>query len=371
MPDAAGAPASAPPVARRRLLTGAGGLGVLLGLAASAREHDGPPTPQQASSRVASGPAAGIGVTIDSFGSYDPAGGDLDAILGDLDAVAALGGTWARTNLSAGHLVDSWGAEGEPVRLREGAVAQLHAVLDRAERLGISMCLMYINHYPDAEAPAATWIDRTAAWWDAASAEFAPRIAMAQIFNEASATHYRFHSGIDRADLRTYREELAALLLRAREVIHRHHPGVLITTNLYGWPVGDEVEEDWIRALDQLAAVQDVLTLDAYVDWDDEGAEDLNGLLERLAGLRERYGRHVAIGEIGVSTYGLAESVQADRIETVVRTVKDAVPAVYATFLYQLRDWTADGDHEESFGLMHADGTPKEAYRRLERIGLG
>lgn len=354
-------------VSRRRVVAAAAAAALVAASAGSAVRREQPATPQVAENPLTIGPAPGIGATI---GSFDLEGTNGAALHEDLRRLSELGGSWARTNLSAGHLVADWNAPDGSVALHPAAVERTHALLDDAAERGIAVCMMYINHYESVEASHAEWVERTTAWWRVASAEFAPKIAMAQIFNEAGGHHYRFYRDVPAVREEAYRAEMADLILRARSVIQEVNPQVQITTNLYGWPVGPAIEEQWNRELQALAPAQDLLTVDAYVDWDDEGAETLNGLIPRIARLEETFGKKIAIGEIGVPGLGLAPSVHADRLERIVTIVKDALPTAYATFLYQLRDSTTGPPFEQTFGLLEADGTPKEAFLRLERIGL-
>lgn len=328
----------------------------------SDRDAPGPPA---APVPIAAPP--GFGVTIDSFGA---GGGNAELVHEDLRHVDHLGGNWVRVNVSAAHLVESWERADGGVVLRQDAVAQMRAVLHEAEDRGLSVCLMYVDTFPDPEAPLRTWTERTEAWWEAISAAFAPAAAMVQVFNEATGFHPRLLQAVPSDEQDAYLVEFAAALDSARTIVHRHAPGAVVTTNLYGWPVGDAIEERWVRELEVLAPVQDVITVDAYVDWGVAGWETLHDLPERMARLRERFGRPVVLGEIGVSDHGIAPEVQADRIATIVQVLKDAVPEVHAVFLYQMRDWDGAEGHEARFGLLEADGTPKPAYTRLEEIGL-
>lgn len=354
-------------ITRRRVIGASAATGLVLATSGATGQREQLSDRRVATNLFTSGPPPGMGATI---GSFDDTGSNAADLHEDLRRISELGGTWARMNLSAGHLVSDWDAPDGPVTLRPAAVEQNHALLDDAAQRGLAICMMYINHYPRTEASHATWVERTTAWWRVASAEFAPKIAMAQIFNEAAGHHYRFYRDVPAVREEAYRREMADLILLARSVIHEFNPQVQVTTNLYGWPVGPDIEEQWNRELQALAPVQDLLTVDAYVDWDDEGAETLNGLIPRIARLEETFGKKIAIGEIGVPGLGLAPSVHADRLERIVTIVKDALPTAYATFLYQLRDSTTGPPFEQTFGLLEADGTPKEAFLRLERIGL-
>lgn len=360
-----------PRLSRRQSLAALPVLGTGVALGTASALSTAPATAAPAPVRDV--PRGTMGATI---GSFTDDGSNLDRLLQDLDDVVALGGTGIRLNMGAGHLVGHWnGDDGDSVTLRESAVAQMHTLLDGAAERGLLVYLIYMNHYDinpadDHEPSDEVWLRKTSQWWRAISQEFAPKAAVVQVFNEASGSHYRRPVSIPEDELPAYLEDYRSKIEICRDIVHEADPDVLVTTNLYGWPVGDAREEIWHRELDVIADTLDLITVDAFVDWNDVGAETLNGLLERVARLEETYGKQVAIGEIGVSTGDLSQTVQADRLQIVAEILAGEESTIYLGFLFQLRDTNSYSVHESSFGVLEIDGTPKEAFGRLRETRL-
>lgn len=288
----------------------------------------------------------------------------IDQALKDVEAIAALGGTVIRFGFGNRELLRSWGEGEADVVLDTAAADAFHRIIDRAHALDMDVIGMVIDTFHDQAAPDDLWWTKTTSWWRAVAAEFAGDLEVVQIFNEAGAHHYRFHEGVVAADLTAYHEDLAAKLTTAASIFHRQDPDVLVTTNLYGWPVGDGIEQEWTRAFDVIAPALDLLTVDVYFDhaFDDEEYPAFAARLQRLA---DRYDKPVAIGEIGDSTLGDAgrEKDQARHYRDYVDLLSGTV-AAHVVF-YEFRDAEDDEDSESTFGIIDHHGNPKPAFDHL------
>lgn len=316
-----------------------------------------------------------IGVTI---GSAE----DTERALQDIEDVAALGGTGIRLGAGWSELVGPGAGEpGDPLTMDPEGVANMHRILDAARARDMTICFMWINTMHDQSWAYDDWLAKTEQWWEALAREFAAKVDQVQVFNEASGYHYRFYVDVEeqpktitvwdgsevtipgRAE---YLVDLASKISLAGEYVHRYNPAALVTTNLYGWPVGPQIEQVWMDDLDVLAEVQDIITLDAYVPWKDwpKNWKDLGRLRKRVARIRKRYRKPVVIGEIGDSVQDSdgSESVQAWRLMETVDNLRQKGSPIEFAFLFTLRDWEPGN---QGFGLMTEEGEPKEAYTAL------
>lgn len=360
---------------RRTVLTGLAAATSLAAGGVSTASAQGRSTAAGTSLPPVSGRRASFGVTIRS--------GDRQQVLSDIDHVAALGGTAIRLGAGWGDLVESPGWPGDPFVLSAAAVADMHAVLDAARARGMAVQMMWINTMHDQSWSHDDWLAKTRQWWEALAAEFATKVDQVQVFNEAGGHHYRFYVGLgkepttitvwngDQVTIPAHPEylvDLADKIGQAAEIIHRHDPSTQVTTNLYGWPVGPQVEQDWVTQLDVLSPVLDIISLDAYLDWNEweHNKVEFGRLRERVARIRARYGKEVIIGEFGESTInsGGAEEVQRDRYLEMLDVLRATDSPIETAFAYQLHDGNGT-DHEGSFGLLRPDGQPKLAYTAI------
>ena len=124
---------------------------------------------------------------------------------------------------------------------------------------------------------------------------FGDQTAIWQAFNEADHAHYqRFTKATRNA---TYLGELAALLGLARETLGRD--GVPVTTNLTGWPMSNETEQEWYLVLDAISDSLDVIGIDLYPA---DSEQEIAVLAQRMNRVRQRYGKPIFVAEIGLQT---------------------------------------------------------------------
>ncbi len=77
---------------------------------------------------------------------------------------------------------------------------------------------------------------------------FGDQVRLWQAYNEADHAHYQRFTPANRDA--TYLGEFAQLLGVARETLGRD--GMPVTTNLTGWPMNDEREQEWYLVLDAI-----------------------------------------------------------------------------------------------------------------------
>lgn len=288
----------------------------------------------------------------------------LDDALSQLEEMAALGARVVRCGIGDSQVLRAWGTPAHSASLAPSRVSAIHRVFARARELGMEVWMMLIVSYPDQEASEAYWRSKTEQWWRLVAEEFAREVAVVQIFNEADGSHYRFHTAIEEADRDSYYRELADLLAAASDIFHAVAPYVQVTTNLSGWPSGERVQSRWERALDVIAPSLDLVSVDIYFDHALDEAE-IPRFPARMGFLRSRYGKPVAIAEIGDPTQGSEQKEEAQQryYAQYVRLLRD-LDLRYAVF-YQYRDRGSTTDAEATFGIVRADGTPKPAHRWL------
>lgn len=360
-------------LSRRQTLTSLPALAAGVGAAAGAAGAVAVAAPAAAATvRAADRSPGTLGFTI---GSFTENGSNLSQLLSDLDHVAALGGTGIRIDFGAAHLIGSWGGDTGQLSLDTRSVAQMHTLLDRAAELGLLVYVMLISHYDDNPGDAhdpsdEVWLTKTEQWWRAIAREFGSEIAIVQVFNEATGYHYRRFEAVAQEDRPAYRRDLAEKIGRCRDIVHEEAPGVLVTHNIYGWPVSDWREEIWYEELDDLADSMDLITVDAFVDFNDTGWETMNGLLDRVKRLEEAYGKQVAIGEFGVSTAGRSYEEQADRLQVGVEVMTSEESTILIGFLFRLRHKPSYSAHESQFGIIEQNSVKKTAYHRIDELRL-
>ncbi|MFC7456543.1 hypothetical protein ACFQS2_05005 [Brachybacterium sp. GCM10030267] len=315
--------------------------------------------------------AGRFGFTIGSLGP-EGEGSSVERVLEDVAEVATLGGSGVRLNAGSGTLLETFDGPDDDLVWNESAVAEMHRILAAAADAGLRVCLMVINHYDVPDAGEDRWLSKTTAWWEGLAVRFAAQVQQIQVFNEADALHYRRYEAVGDRPPAAYLRELASRITEAGRIFRAHSRDVQITTNLYGWPVGDDIEDRWHQVLTVLAPTLDLLTVDAYIDWADTGAETLGGLVDRIARLHSTYGKPVAIGELGDPTCSICstQQEQAEHYATFLDVLGGAGDELTDVFFYQLRDRSARDESEETFGVMTESGSAKAAYNMLLDRGL-
>lgn len=294
--------------------------------------------------------------------------GAMDLFEADLDTVAGLGMGSVRIGAVAEHIVADWGVEGGrytgAVGLSEEGMSALDRGLDLARDRDLAIYLMSVDAYAGEAIPDEDFDRLMHDYWTALAERFADRVSLWQIFNEADGSHYRTYEKVDAAVDAAYAADLARQVAAARDAIRAVRGDARVTMNLGGYPVDAALFARWETVLDTLAPSLDVVTVDAYPDLSDAA---LSALVTELGDLRERHGKPVAIGEIGLPTCPTCYTAQqqSEAYERYVAALGDA--GLEGVYFYMLRD--AEGtDPESSFGVADADGRAKPSLTRLEEI---
>jgi hypothetical protein len=283
---------------------------------------------------------------------------------GDLARLKSLGMTWARFAVVADTVVENWG-------FAEGAVSLDPDVLDRiaraaaaAQEAGLKVCMVMADIYDAPEADEAEFLRNMRQYWAGVVAPLAEHVDVWQILNEPDGAHFRTMEDVAQADRPEYLRMLARTLGAAHDELERVDAHVTMTTNLYGYPLGDAMEERWTESLDAIAPHLDVITVDAYPEL---SREETLELPDRVSRLRERYGKEVMIGEMGLQTCTdcATEEQQAEAYRLYLENLQDSVISVL--FFYQLRD-TGEDTGEGTFGIEESDGTDKPAAAVIEEL---
>lgn len=284
----------------------------------------------------------------------------------DLDEVRDLGLGAVRFSAPVHEMVTDWGvrdgkASGR-VRFDGSYVSALIDGLDEAEKRGLDACMMVIGVCPDESLSDDELVRVMGNYWRALAAAIAPRTPQWQVFNEADAAHFRNQGDVDvLAENSPYLDLLSRALGTARDAVHAETPGAEVTTNLFGYPVDEELLPRWRTILDRLADSVDVITVDAYPE---TKKENLQRLVDDLASLRAEYGKPVVLGEIGMKVcakcFTLTEQVQAYS----AYLTSLAHSAAQSVYFYKLRDPSSD-----QFGVLDDHGKPRPAYTLLKKTG--
>lgn len=344
----------APRPRRRRVLTGAALTAATLGgIAGGAR---------LVSDRQVRGQLGRFGMTI-----TDPAPGRMDAFREDLDTVQALGLSAVRFGAGTHELVSDWGVRdgrftGE-VALSDDGIEALARGIDEAEERGLRSCVMTIGVYPGDDVSEAVFAEVMADYWHRVSLRLAPRAPLWQVFNEPDGDHYRTLEPSRALEDPSYVEELAASLDLARRSIQAATPTAQVTTNLSGFPVDEALGERWTSLLDRLAPSLDVITVDAYPETDPARTRLLASLLDDL---RERYGKPVEVGEIGMKTCPECFTLEEQSEAFSMYLDRLAGSAARTVYFYRLRD-SDPQTGEGSFGILEQDGSDKPVVRVIRR----
>lgn len=274
----------------------------------------------------------------------------------DIDKIYALGGQWVRFGYSAQDLIGGWG---NPVWLKEKPLSLLVKTLKYIKSKNMKVCFLTVEGYL-GDVSHDEYLFYMSQYWRLLAKSVAQYVDVWQVYNEPDGWHYRDYSNVsDLSNIEqvAYYKELAGSIKACRAIVKSYNSKIRITTNLSGWPINDDMEANWIRELDIIHESLDVITIDAYP----EGNEtEIRELPNRLSRLKNRYGKNVMIGEIGMQTCTTCYPLQyaADSIKLWVNYIphKD----VEAMIFYTLRDTTNDNDGEDSFGIMTFDGSPKQ-----------
>ena len=335
-------------LSRRGLLVGsaAAALGIGVGVGACTPPTTPTPTPSPTPSGTKQRERLGaqVGAPVDAS--------DVSRWRADVDTLAENGQTLIRT------AIYSWKVAPEADRWDPEMSTFYRQQLDYARQRGLEINLVvpgtpdWAQSYgSDAYAAACTW------FWTRMRDTFGDQTAIWQAFNEADHAHYqRFTKATRNA---TYLGELAALLGLARETLGRD--GVPVTTNLTGWPMSNETEQEWYLVLDAIGGSLDVIGIDLYPA---DSEQEIAVLAQRMNRVRQRYGKPIFVAEIGLQTTpdSWTESDQQRYVSAAITQLRTV--DLWGICLYELRDQKAPQD---GFGIVGADGKPKLGFADVMR----
>jgi len=182
-----------------------------------------------------------------------------------------------------------------------------------------------------------------------------------QIFNEVNVHNYTNYELISSLP-QEYLNNLNTLILLAKNTIKNIDPNTKITTNVGGWPYNDQLQNQWIQFFDAESQNLDLLTLDIYPDKD---TTIINSLQTRVNQIKNRYGKPVIIGEIGMCTGDgrFSESDQGYYVPLYIQNLKLTNPT--AIFVYEIQDDSSKSGCEASFGIKYTNRSAKTSYSAI------
>lgn len=351
---------------RRRLLSGAALAGAVVvggGSVVLSRSEPDTPVPGVAIPDIAPAHMARFGFTISN-----PSPDGMDEFIADLDVVQRLGMGAVRFSAPIYEIAADWGVrDGRPggtVRLDPTWLRALTECIDLALGRGLQVCVMAIGVYPgedvaDEDLPAVM-----SRFWTALASALAPRELLWQILNEPDGSDFRTYETLQPLDHPDYVRRIAEIVGTARDAIHAAAPGSRVTTNLFGFPIDEDIVVRWEALLDVIAPSVDVITVDAYPE---TGELRLEILVRHLARLRERYGKPLEVGEIGVKTCAecFTEREQAESYASYLEALQSS--AAETVYFYALRD--DPGRDSERFGVIAESGRAKPAIGVIVTAG--
>lgn len=315
----------------------------------------------------------------DTFGFLvsTPGHTPLSKVKRDIDKVISLGGSWIRIAIPAGRVVKSWGyTTSDITTLHDRYTREVEAALVYARQRDLKICIMTVNGGGIEVMPDDFYEKKIREYWELCARRFARYVSMWQVYNEPNGWHYRKFHDVAEKDIPAYLGDLAEKFQHAGELIHRENSTVMVTTNLGGWPLDQRAKSNWQQTFDVVAPHLDLLTVDLYPDlWD----EAIDGMADDLLYLKNRYGKDVAVGEIGLPTQptdgspgGYTVAEQATAYRKYIRVLKESVSI--GNFFFNLHDDVpppGEGD-PFYFGVFYADGSPKPSAQvfREELLGV-
>ncbi len=188
--------------------------------------------------------------------------------------------------------------------------------------------------------------------------------AVWQVFNEADTHHFRDYSSLSSLSP-DYLHELGTLSVLGSNIIKKIDKKAKITMNIAhyaGSPWGD-IYEKGFRFFDAVVTPLDFLSLDVY-PLDSE--EEIARLPEYVKRFGARYGKRVAITEIGLSNSAFTQEQQEKYLSESIQVLRSSQSQPVMTLLYELMDQICLSDPiERSYGLLLGDGTPKRAWKTV------
>ena len=276
---------------------------------------------------------------------------DVDRWRSDIDTLAKYGQTLLRTGIYA------WKVAPEKDRWDSAAASFYTEQFEYARNAGLAINLVLPGAPDWAQAygfdeyvAACTWI------WGQMRQTFGAQVALWQPFNEADEAHYQHFTPATRDA--AYLSEFSQLLGLAKKTLGTN--GAPVTTNLTGWPLNDEREDEWYTVLDAIAEQLDVISIDLYPA---DQEHEIALLAERVQRVKQRYGKSVFVAELGLQTAAgsWTEPEQQRYVPAAIDQLRTT--ELWGICLYELRDTEV----QPGFGIKRADGTHKEGFDDVMR----
>lgn len=300
-----------------------------------------------------------------SFGvEFDSTSSQLTKYKQDIDLMATEGIGWVRIRVNSSVVGD---ADSPTIQWNQAGLDVYDRAIDYAVAKGVKPYIVTVGPDVPDNMQFSEYKTTCANFWKFLAGRWKDKVSLWVLFNEVDGGHYRFNTD---EDLMTanYLSELNQLYAAGRSAIKSVAPGMLITTTTDGYPIEDATLRRWYQLYDAVHAHFDVIGLDMYAGEDPEAIDAVGGY---IAAVKQRYGKQVIIGEVGLPTCPTTdgcmtqESEQAKWLVPVLNNMKHEGKPMLITF-FQIRDEGTDGlDAEQMFGILRYDGTKKAGYRQI------
>lgn len=270
----------------------------------------------------------------------------------DVDLLAAHGQNLIRTGIYA------WMVAPQPDQWASESVAFFREAFAYARERGLAIN-MVVPGAPDwAQNFDFEQYANTCRWfWTRMRENFGDQVDLWQVYNEADHAHYQKFTPAIR-DAR-YLGEFAHMLGIAKDVFGGFG-GRPITTNLTGWPMNDEREQEWYQVLDAIGAPLDVLGIDLYPA---DNEAEIARLADRMRRVSERYRKPIFVAEIGLQTTPGSWTEEDQRRHVAAAIGQLRTVELWGISLYELRDSSSPG----GFGIQRQDGSRKLGFGEVMR----
>lgn len=270
----------------------------------------------------------------------------------DIDVLAAHGQNLVRTGIYA------WLVAPQQGHWDDRAAALFRESLAYARDRGMAINLV-VPGAPDwAQKFGFEQYAESCRWfWTRMRENFGDQVDLWQVYNEADHAHYQKFTPATRNA--KYLGEFAHMLGIAKTVFGGPD-GRPISTNLTGWPMNDEREQEWYLVLDAIGAPLDIIGIDLYPADNEVEIERLAGRMQRVL---KRYNKPIFVAEIGLQTTpgSWTEEDQKRYVSAAIERLRTV--ALWGISLYTLRDDEAPG----GFGIQRLDGRKKLGFPDVMR----
>lgn len=341
---------------RRKFLTVAGGAGIAAaGLATRKLSEE-----QTKSPEILAHPPEFLGFNTHLYAEPEvPHDLTLDVFKEDIDAMAKEGMNMIRFTVRPWEVAPN--GSGEEIIWNEANLNIYKEAAQFAKEKGVQVLLVANTPaFAQAYSPVE-YAEVSKKYFSALTEAFHDTVYAIQLFNEADVHHFRDYSAVipDHA----YLQEFARLVKEISLSVKTVSPDMQVTVNAGGWPLNNDRVHDWEEFFAAISPHIDFLSLDLYPD---DNIDTINHLDDWVRQLKEEFQKDIMISEIGLPT-GIgrfSESDQGKYLSQAINVLKQA--GVLGILPYQYRDEARNPNTSEaSFGIIHADGTPKQSYTQI------